>query len=339
MASQQLGMEEGTTFARAFQQGFGTTEQQAFELAQRKAMTTALAPVADALKGAQSPQAVWDVVSKNPQWLANPVTQPFVSRALKTATDVSRAESMSLEAKMKLKDTGDFMKRLDAIDAQSRAQIGGMSKNPDGTPSAAQLQALGLAEQASAQAKEKARARLELEAEQARQQGARVTTHVDAKGQPSYTISPPTPGSVVQPPQMVTLGGQDFAFSPKTGALHPISGPNKDKPITASELFRAYQSERKAIGNMAIDADAQKAAVDNIAHIQAYVREKFPSQARLFGITNTVRAQAPAGVAPSPAAPASYPPAPAQADRVNGQIYQTPKGPFKWAGNGWQPLQ
>lgn len=47
---------------------------------------------------------------------------------------------------------------------------------------------------------------------------------------------------------------------------------------------------------------------------------------------------------PSPAAatatpqPKTFPAAPAKEKRVAGQIYQTPQGPHKWTGKGWEPL-
>lgn len=142
MASQQLGMEEGTTFARAFEHGFGMTEPQAAQKAQQIQAAKTMGPMVDALKNVKTPQDAFGVFSQNPAWLVNPQTGPFAQKLLQDYTNIAKAESATVEGKVKLQDAKDFSKALTEIDSVPRAKISAMPRNPDGTPTAQQWELL-----------------------------------------------------------------------------------------------------------------------------------------------------------------------------------------------------
>lgn len=119
----EQGQANAASFNQAFQSAFTRHDQQKMELDQQKKQMDMLKPIADAFKGADTPEKSMDILSKNPQWMANPITQPFVSKWMQTQGSIARTESTSLQAKMSLQDNKDFLTRMDKLDPDLRAPV------------------------------------------------------------------------------------------------------------------------------------------------------------------------------------------------------------------------
>ncbi len=206
------------------------------------AIVTKFSGIADKLKGATSPESAWEIVSQNPQWLADPQTAPGVTSYLKNQAEVAKAEVGSIKGKTAIADATDFTKRMSTIAPEDRAAIGGMSRNPDGTPSAMQWKALSLSE-------ETAKVHQQNVNEQARQdaiaRGDVVTTTVTDKGV-SQRFAPPAANSkafVPEPPTEYANGAKLIHVSPNRWQY---IAPGKGKAeITTSNLRTIAQDALK----------------------------------------------------------------------------------------------
>lgn len=227
----------GTQFGAGFRQGmeqrfksdlikYAEQKQSLEEL--NKAIKTN--KVAQELAGASTPEETWDVVSKNPQWLADANTAPFVQSYLKTQTDVARAEVNSIQGKTKIADITNFTKRISNIDPADRAAIQSMSANPDGSISANQWNALGLAEERSVVAKENQRKIAEIEA---LNRGDVPTTVITDKSI-STTYKPAAKESS---PKTLDIGnGNVIAWVPGGNTLHVIKSNGQKQEFTPAQL-------------------------------------------------------------------------------------------------------
>lgn len=215
-------------------------EQQQKE--QNALIASKLTPVANAFSGVQSPAQAWEIVSKNPQWMADPIQGEFVDKILKTQNDIAKAEISSLQGQMNTADTTDFMKRLATIDATDRAAIRAMSPNKDGSVSQMQWQALGLAEERSKVHAENERKMAEIDA---MARGDEATTTISDKGvSTTYKPAPPAKKDTTsEEPVTKTLdNGTTLAWMPGSKAIHVITQKGDKYEMTPQYLLN-YSKE------------------------------------------------------------------------------------------------
>lgn len=247
-------------------------------------IATKMAPIAQKLAGADTPEAAWKVVSQNPQWLVDPETAPGVTGFLKTQTQVATAEKNTVAGQLQIKDGTDFVKRLGGIDPTSRSAIQSMNKNKDGSFSPQQWQALGIAEQYSQTQKENAQSQAEIDA---MSRGDTQTTVVGPKGI-TTTYKPATASQVGAEPQAKTLAdGTTLSWMPNGKTIHVIKPNGEKKQLTPTQLLTIGKS-LQTIG----DPDANQ-------FIEASKRGAMP---QVSPKTNAVPANAPAP-APTKAVP------------------------------------
>lgn len=239
--------QEDSAAQQAFQSAYNRSADQKAEMnmltfrqqmaekqqAQNNAIIAAkLTPVANAFAGVETPQQAWEVASKNPQWMADPIQGQFVDRILKTQNEIAKAEVGTIQGKINIADTTDFMKRLATIDPVDRSSIRSMSPNKDGSVSPQQWQALGLAEERLKVASENRRMIAENEAIA---RGDVATTTITDKGV-STTYKPGTK-TANEAPQTKDIGdGITLAWVPGGKTLHVIKKNGDKNELTPAQL-------------------------------------------------------------------------------------------------------
>lgn len=180
-----------------------------------------LTQIAPELAATSSPSAAWDVVSKNPTWLVDPQTAPFVNTFLKSQAALATAQKNTTQGQIAIKDTTDFMKRMQDVDPETRAQVRGMQSNSDGTPSAMQWKVLGLATERDRVAKENIAKQAENEA---LARGDIETTVIGPKGV-TTTFKPKsaTAGNIDAEPRSKALpDGSTAVWMPGGKGIHIV---------------------------------------------------------------------------------------------------------------------
>lgn len=187
------------------------------------------------MANAKSPTDAAGLVADNPNWLVDPQTAPGVGNWLKSKVQEATVQKNSLQGQIAIKDSTDFLKRLQTIDPTSRAAIQGMSPNKDGSISAMQWQALGLAEQSTQAQKDNAALQA---GNEATARGDVPTTVVGPKGV-TTTYKPATAqtGANAGPQEMVLSDGTRLEWMPGGKSIHVISANKKDeKDMTTTQL-------------------------------------------------------------------------------------------------------
>lgn len=133
-----------------------------------------LEKAAAAFAGASTPASAWEVASKNPHWLADPDTAPFVKNFLSSQNAVARAENASIGAKITIADNTAFNKELEQLrDPADRASIQSVQEP------AKKWQALRIAQQREQIAADNARVTAEEKATLLAESGIASTTITD----------------------------------------------------------------------------------------------------------------------------------------------------------------
>lgn len=240
-SSSQQGAQFAQNFSSAYNRAAGVRDEKemmdyktALINRQQQQLATKLQPVAQALSAANTPAEAWDIASKNPQWMADPQTGPFVENFLQTQEKVAAAELSSIAGKAKIADTTDFAKKMSEILPEDRAAIKTMQPNKDGTPSAMQWQALSLAEERANVRRENEATVAEIDAEL---RGDTVTTTVTDKGVTKTYKPAPIAGQAVMPKEAVLSDGSKIVVNPKTGAFKFIAKDKKEKEFTGPQLL------------------------------------------------------------------------------------------------------
>lgn len=258
----QIGQNFASALSQKRSQDFQAQQvqnKQDFMLQQQQQTIQALQPVVSALTDAQTPQAAWDVVSKNPTWLLNPRTGPFVQKYLDTQAKVASAQTKTIAGKIAIQDSTQFSKDMGAIAPEDRAAIQGMNRNPDGSVSAMQWQALNTAKQTAITSKSNAAQQASIEA---LQRGDVQSTEVNARGDVIQKFNPPKPtqqgpaGDWV--PKTVNIDGKDIHWlqGPKGGMKMINEKGDSIEPSTADLTKLATASNA--------DADLQKMATEKL---------------------------------------------------------------------------
>lgn len=245
-------------------------QQEQFQVDQLQAkqqrIATKLAPIAQAFQGVDSPEAAWNVVSQNPSWLVDPDTQKPVSNFLAAQNKVAQVENGSINTKLKIQDSTNFNKRLQAINPEDRAAINSMSKNKDGTPSAMAWQALSTAEQTMQVHKENLAGQAELEA---MRRGDQETTTITDKGVTKRFTPHKADASAAAAPTEYETPFPDMpwikvARVPGGKGLHIIRG---DSPMTSAQRARTLGTLSKAYSSLKAapkDSDESKTLQEQI---------------------------------------------------------------------------
>lgn len=203
-----------------------------------------------------------------------------------------RAEASTVSAKTAAVRASTFEKGLAALtDATAQAQIAGMKRNPDGTPSADQEAALAAAKEADRIAAQNARTQAEIEARAA---GMVPTTKLDAKGGVSVTYAPPKAGAggVSELKTVQLPGGETGVYMEGSKAIHIIK--------SGVDAMRGKAAlEKKARGEIAYSsALAKEVSGPAMEAIKAYRDEGRREFDELF-TKKTAPAPAASGVTPS----------------------------------------
>ena len=210
--------------------------------------------------------AITKIMSLSPEDVANadvgtlrtPQAVKLVDNIKKTA---SLNQSRSLSQKVAIGDAATFTKRLAALSPESRAQIQGMSKNADGTPTAVAWQTLGVAEQREQLRKQE---ELKAAAATASQQGlvpSGMTTTSDGKVSTRYSLPGTDSDSLyAQPPEVLTVDGYTFLKYGKQ--LRQLPSDNAEQKvrvsIAESKVKKAWEAWIKEPDN-----ESLKTASDN----------------------------------------------------------------------------
>lgn len=249
-----------------------------FQQKQIDRQSAKVAEIAPKLAGVKSPQAAWDVVSQNPQWLVDPDTAPIVGNFLKTQNAVATAYKNSVSGRIAIQDGTDFLKQLNAVDPMTRSQISGMKANEDGTPSPMMWQTLNTALETANVSKQNEQKQAEIDALAG---GGQETTTIGPKGI-TKTIKPTPPptaasrmSELLAKPDQMTLpdgsvitrgaGSHQWFKTPKDGG--------EQKPFTQTELRNAAKDlpdtdPRKA----QIQSSLADAATNQLARVGVFGR-------------------------------------------------------------------
>lgn len=142
-------------------------------------------------------------------------------------------DTTSLQHTVAVQDLSSFAKQIAALDAEDRAAIRSMQPNRDGTPSAMQWQALGLAEQSQKLHREN---ESEAAAMDAALRGDSVTTKVTDKGT-TTTIKSTSSSATTMPKEATLSDGSKIVVNPKTGAFKFMAKDGKEKEFTKPQLL------------------------------------------------------------------------------------------------------
>lgn len=279
----ERGEKDAQNFSSNFSQAFGQASSQAFQkqqvqdkrnfaMQQQQQLAKKLAPIAGALAGTQTPEQSWDVVSKNPTWMADPQTGPFVEKFLKTQTDVAKAQSATVAGKIAIDAGKQFYDELNKIPAMQANIIRGMGdpSNPTAPPNANQLAALNATKNTlNQQAKIDLLARGQTE----------ISTRFNSKGEESETYSTPKPNTANTPVgdwnlKTVTVDGRDIHYlqGPK-GGIRMIDTKTGQ---SVEPTFKDYKDLAKAPAGD-VDKELKQIATDKV---KAMIKGEKPTTAK-----------------------------------------------------------
>lgn len=310
-------------------------DQNAAKLASDTAKAEKMTTGAELISSAKTMDGLLQLSSEHPYLIADKDIAPIYGKQMDYLSRAQTAELNSIDGKAKISVMTGFTKGMGKLAQDSPADwslISSMERNKDGTPSAAQINALSLSnERLNAQRENDVKQR-EVDA---LNRGDVATTTIKEDGKFSVNFKPKKPesgndeaGEIKYDTPFPDMPWVKTAMTAK-GTLHVIKG---EAPMTVNQRARAAStiasSEKKF--NESKDPSEQtylRTQINILKNALKPVDKRTPIETN-----ESAPASQPAPVE-KPAAPEVLPFPKTKADAIEGKVYQTKSGPMKWTGS------